>query len=60
MARGPRIDWSKVDFGRPAAEIAAELGCSVPAVYTAKKKFEGKSTAEQAATSDSSTESAQP
>ena len=59
MARGPRIDWSKVDFGRPAAEIAAELGCSVPAVYTAKKKFEGKSAAEQSTASDSSTESAQ-
>jgi len=59
MARGPRIDWSKVDFARPAAEIAAELGCSVPAVYTAKKKFEGKSAAEQSTASDSSTESAQ-
>jgi len=60
MARGPRIDWSKVDFARPAAEIAAELGCSVPAVYTAKKKFEGKSAAEQSTASDSSTESVQP
>ena len=60
MARGPRIDWNKVDFGRPAAEIAAELGCSVSAVYTAKKKFEGKSAAEQSTASDSSTESAQP
>lgn len=42
MARGPRIDWSSIDFSRPATEIAEELGCSVPAVYTAKRKIEAE------------------
>ncbi len=40
MARGPRIDWSNVDFSRPVTKIAAELGCSVPAVYAAKRRLE--------------------
>ncbi len=40
MARGPRINWNGVDFSRPATEIAAELGCSVPAVYAAKRRLE--------------------
>ncbi|MCR5562881.1 MAG: N-6 DNA methylase [Desulfovibrio sp.] len=39
MSRGPRIDWSKVDFSRSANLIAEELGCSLPAVYAARRKF---------------------
>ncbi len=42
MARGPRIDWSHVDFSRPAAEIAAECRCSIPAVYAARRRMEAK------------------
>ncbi len=42
MPRGPRIDWSKVDFSRPAKQIAEELGCSLPAVYVARRKYLGE------------------
>lgn len=33
------FNWSSVDFSRPVADIAAELGCSIPAVYAARKKY---------------------
>ncbi|MCQ2443898.1 MAG: type I restriction-modification system subunit M [Mailhella sp.] len=41
-----RIDWSKVDFSRPIADIVSELGCSIQAVYNAKKKLADKSAAQ--------------
>ncbi len=37
MARGARIGRSKVDFGLPTRQLADELGCSLPAVYNARK-----------------------
>lgn len=44
MSRGPRIDWSKVDFTRPVELIARELGCSLPAVYAARRKYQHNAT----------------
>ncbi len=44
MPRGPIIDWTGVDFSRPAADIAEEKGCSVPAVYAARKRQEEANT----------------
>lgn len=39
MSRGPRIDWSRVDFSRPAQDLARELGCTLTAVYNARKRL---------------------
>ena len=42
MSLNSRIDWSKIDFSRPAKQIAEDLGCSLPTVYAARQKYLNK------------------
>lgn len=35
------IDWNAVDFARPAAEIAEELGVAESTVYAARRRVQG-------------------
>lgn len=41
MSRGPRIDWSRADFSRPPQDLAREMGCTLTAVYNARKRAAG-------------------
>ena len=35
------INWKAVNFGRPAAELARELGVTVGAVHAARRRMQG-------------------